>query len=735
MSQRFCAWRNRILFNFAVLSLVLPLVCAAAVTQAPADSLKPPPTPAQTSSPRVVPLNPALPTVFIVGDSTARNQANLGWGDHFAHYFDTSRINVANRAIAGRSSRSYIREGHWDKVLAEMKPGDFVLIQMGHNDGGNPADPKGRGTLKGLGDETQTVTHPDGESETVRTYGWYIRKYIADARAKGATPLLLSLTIRNIWKPGADGELRIERDMGYDAELRQISAAEHVPFIDMSDIEADRLEALGPEKTALLFPKDHTHTSADGAELNAQCVALALQQAHSPLVAYLLPAMLKSSWQRNAVLSASEPGHAATNLHGSAAQGRTAIAAQPATWKLVCSAMARGVARLLSGTRYREGVQNFGFDLTASPQIVHGACTSDKTFFVSVTEPDGDYRVTVVLGSKDEAAATAVKAEARRFMLNEIATEAGRTAKRTFVVNVRTPDVSPTEKVRLKPREIGNLDWDNKLTLEFTGRHPAVQSILIEPAHVPTIYIAGDSTVVDQDKEPWAAWGQILPVFFNAKIAIANEAESGETIASFVGERRFDKIFSTIRSGDYLMMQFAHNDQKPGRGFVPIPEYKQLLMRYIGLARKHGVHPVIVTSMNRRDFMPDGKIVPTLAGYPDAMRQVAQKERVPLIDLNAMSKTLFEAMGPEGTLKAFVHYPANTFPDQPTALADNTHFNSYGALELAECIVQSIRAQHLPLTRFLRRGLAAFNPAHPDPTSVWSLPPDPFTSDITPYER
>jgi rhamnogalacturonan acetylesterase len=262
-------------------SALLLLTATAAFAQ---NSLQPPPTPVQTSVATSAPLNPSLPTVFVVGDSTARNQADLGWGDHFAHSFDTTRINVANRAHAGRSSRTFINEGSWDRVLDEMKPGDFVLLQMGHNDGGSLDGPKARGTLKGLGDETKDVTLPDGHTETVHTYGWYIRKYIADTRAKKATPILLSLTIRNIWKDG-----HIERDMGYDAELKQLAAEQHVAYVDMATVEADRLEATGQEKTALLFPKDHTHTSAEGAELNAQSVAIALRKAHSPLAAYLKP--------------------------------------------------------------------------------------------------------------------------------------------------------------------------------------------------------------------------------------------------------------------------------------------------------------------------------------------------------------------------------------------------------------------------------------------------------------
>ncbi|HKR28647.1 MAG TPA: rhamnogalacturonan acetylesterase [Acidobacteriaceae bacterium] len=420
-------------------------------------------------------------------------------------------------------------------------------------------------------------------------------------------------------------------------------------------------------------------------------------------------------------------------FHPAAPQAAT-VGHPPARYALACGTTTHGRAQSLQGTRYGDG-QQFGFDLTDSPEIREGACSSGKPFFISAAEPDGDYRVTVTLGDKTAAAMTTVKAEARRLMLWDVATQPGKTARRSFVVHVRTPEVNEQEKVRLKPREIGNLDWDEKLTLEFTGEHLAVRSVDIAPVQVPTVYLAGDSTVVDQDNEPWAAWGQMLPVFFNDRLAIANEAESGETIASFVSEHRFDKIFGNLRRGDYLLMQFAHNDQKPGRGFVPIPEYKDLLRRYIGMARERGAHPMLVTSMNRRNFSADGKIVPTLGDYPQAMREVASEERVPLIDLNAMSKTLFEAMGPEGTLRAFVHYSANTFPGQTEALADNTHFNSYGALELAKCVVQAIRDQHLPLAHYLRHDVTQFDPAHPDPPQVWRDPPDPFLSAQKPYER
>jgi rhamnogalacturonan acetylesterase len=276
------------------LSLVL-LTTIASSAQVSAT----PDAPPQITAAQNAPPNSNLPTLFIVGDSTARNQADLGWGDHFAHYFDTTKINVANRAMAGRSSRSYYNEGRWANVLAEMKAGDYVVIQMGHNDGGTTTpqnDTKARASYKGIGDETVEYTLPKPftsgpiaaqTTETIHTYGWYIRKYIADTRAKKATPILLTVTIRNIWVNDPDGNLHVERDMGYREYETQLAASEQVPLVDMATVEADRLEALGPEKTALLFPIDHTHTSAEGAEHNAESVAIALRNAKSPLVAYL----------------------------------------------------------------------------------------------------------------------------------------------------------------------------------------------------------------------------------------------------------------------------------------------------------------------------------------------------------------------------------------------------------------------------------------------------------------
>ncbi|HEX7316374.1 MAG TPA: rhamnogalacturonan acetylesterase [Pyrinomonadaceae bacterium] len=258
--------KNPRAFIFALLVVCLsPLICAAQTGE-----LAPLPTP-----PVQRPANPSLPTLFVVGDSTANNNANggKGWGDPFVAFFDTTKINVLNRARAGRSSRTFLTEGLWEKVLQDLKAGDFVLIQFGHNDGGPLDTGRARGSLPGLGEETKEVTKPDGTKEVVHTFGWYNRKFIADVKAKGATPIVLSLTVRNIWKDG-----KVERGSGkFRQWAEEVARAEGVQFVDVTSIVADKYEALGEEKVRLLFGPDHTHTSPAGAEFNATAVVAGLK--------------------------------------------------------------------------------------------------------------------------------------------------------------------------------------------------------------------------------------------------------------------------------------------------------------------------------------------------------------------------------------------------------------------------------------------------------------------------
>ncbi|HHY86772.1 MAG TPA: GDSL family lipase [Verrucomicrobia bacterium] len=215
-----------------------------------------------------------MPTLFIAGDSTAANGTPdaIGWGRMFADYFDPARMRVVNRAIGGRSSRTFVSEGRWDRLMEEVKAGDFVIIQFGHNDGGPIDSPPARGSLPGLGEETREVT-VNGRQEIVHTFGWYLRKMISDTRAKGATPILASLTVRNFWKDG-----RVERGSGrFGAWTREVAEAEKVAFIDLTKLIADRYDQMGPVEVNSFFPRDHVHTSWDGARFNARLMVSGLK--------------------------------------------------------------------------------------------------------------------------------------------------------------------------------------------------------------------------------------------------------------------------------------------------------------------------------------------------------------------------------------------------------------------------------------------------------------------------
>ncbi len=362
--------------------------------------------------------------------------------------------------------------------------------------------------------------------------------------------------------------------------------------------------------------------------------------------------------------------------------------------------------------------------------VTNDFITSTKPFFFSVQLPEGNYDVKVTLGDIAGESATTVRAECRRLFLQNVQTKKGEVLTKTFTVHVKDSLIRDAAgkvlyKVKLKQREYEYRHWDNLLTLEFNDTAAKVCAVEITPnKKAATIFLAGNSTVVDQDREPWAAWGQMFPSFFEAKnICVANYAESGETLKGFKGARRVDKIFSMAKPGDYLFIEFAHNDQKPGGNHLdPFTTYTATLKEWIADAKKHAITPVLVTSMHRRNFDAAGKILNTLLEYPDAMRKLAKDENILLIDLNAMSKTLYEAWGPTTSLKAFVHYPANSFPGQDKAIADNTHFSTYGAYELARCVVQSIKEQQLPFAKYLRKDIGNFNPAQPDQLENWYWP-------------
>jgi len=397
-----------------------------------------------------------------------------------------------------------------------------------------------------------------------------------------------------------------------------------------------------------------------------------------------------------------------------------------------------GYIRVDPADKYSEE-RGYGFDFDTSPvsidqggtnEVTSGHATSDKPFLFSVALPEGNYNIKVISGNITESSLTTIRAESRRLLFERVKTEPGKFATLSATINIRVPEIKgTTEMVIKKPREEFKLNWDNKMTFEFNGERPCICALEITKTEdAVTIFLAGNSTVVDQDDDPWASWGQMFPGFLKPGIAVANHAESGLSLGSFISGNRLKKVLSTMKKGDYLFIEFGHNDMKEkGPDDGAYKSYSERMRLFVSETRKKGGIPVIVSPANRRSFGEDGKISNSLGDYPEAAKRVAQEMKVPFIDLNAMTKTMYEALGPEGSEKAFVIYPANSFPGEPNALNDNTHFNSYGAYQLAKCIIEGIRLNNLGIKKYIIKGLPVYDPAKPDPFESFSLPLSPHS--------
>jgi lysophospholipase L1-like esterase len=378
-----------------------------------------------------------------------------------------------------------------------------------------------------------------------------------------------------------------------------------------------------------------------------------------------------------------------------------------------------------------------GADLTnvtgkAFVALHRGAVTSSQPFFFSVAVPEGNYRVAVTLGDPKADAVTTVKAESRRLMLERIRTAAGKFETRTFMVNVRSPKISTGGEVNLDSREMNlttheaiSRDWDDKLTLEFSDSDPALAALKIEKVDdAITLFLCGDSTVTDQPGGPITSWGQMVTRWFKPKVAVANHAESGETLKGFLKERRWDKVLDSVRPGDYVIIEFGCNDSKksgpqniyPGQDFSETyvgadTAYKELLKRFAADVQKKGAFPIIVSpSARRQDAAKPG----SLQAYADAAMAAAKEIGVPSIDLNSMGVDINDALGADG-LKQF---------------NDQTHHVAYGAYLQAKCIVFGIKQARLPLAKFIVSDFRNFDPEHPKPLpGSFDLPPDSRSGD------
>lgn len=380
---------------------------------------------------------------------------------------------------------------------------------------------------------------------------------------------------------------------------------------------------------------------------------------------------------------------------------------------------------ILVNTSLVYDAKGYGFDLNSSSnvKINPNSFSALRPTYFSVKVPEGNYQIEVVMGSPEKESNITIKAESRRLMLDQLSIKKGKPVTRIFTVNVRTPKIDDSQNVSLKDREKDILNWDDKLTLEFLG-DVTIQSIKItQKENLTVVYLAGDSTVTDQDVEPWASWGQFITNHFDNSVVVANYAVSGSALSSFKGGNRLKKILSLIKKGDYLFVEFGHNDEKiKGEGNGAWGSYSTLLAEFVQAARDKGAIAVLVTPTQRRAFNENGTLKETHGDFPDAMRTVAQKNNVALIDVTKMTTELYEAWGDEPSRKAFVQYPANTFPGQIKTLEDNTHFNSFGANEIALCVLKGIRELDIPLKKQIKKEVSDYNPKKPNYISNWTLP-------------
>lgn len=224
------------------------------------------------------------PTIYLIGDSTVKNGKGKGdgglwgWGNFLYTYFDTTKIVIENDALGGTSSRTFQTRGLWDKVLEKVKPGDYVIMQFGHNDSSPLVDStRARGTIKGIGNESKDLYNPlTKKQEVIYTYGWYMRKFIKDTKAKGATPIICSPVPLNKWKEG-----KIVRDSSaYAKWAKETAISEHIDFIALNELISNQYDKMGQDvvNRDMFTTTDHTHTSLEGAKINAACLAEGIKE-------------------------------------------------------------------------------------------------------------------------------------------------------------------------------------------------------------------------------------------------------------------------------------------------------------------------------------------------------------------------------------------------------------------------------------------------------------------------
>ena len=380
--------------------------------------------------------------------------------------------------------------------------------------------------------------------------------------------------------------------------------------------------------------------------------------------------------------------------------------------------VAAGYTQVKANTKYSDS-QGYGFesgtvssiDRLWDDDLTTDFLTAKGDMVFSVALPQGNYEVTFILGDGENESETTVWAENRKLMLDRITLAGGVFSRQTVSLRrMETRSMDGSVTMSIKDREKDYRTWDKKLTFVISGKAPAVAGIEIKRNdNVTTLWLCGNSTVVDQIMAPWAGWGQMAPGFFKSSLAIANYAESGLTASGFYSMKRLAKILAEVKKGDFVTVQFAHNDQKNQND---VNNYEATLTKYANEIKAKGATPLFVTS-TARQIETDPKTA--VGGLPERMRALGKKLGVTVLDLNQHSITLGKALG--GNKEKMYMYTAS----------DKTHFCEYGAYELARANIEEIKAKVPELAKHLRDDHEVFDSSKPDPLDVLTRAKTPIT--------
>ena len=380
--------------------------------------------------------------------------------------------------------------------------------------------------------------------------------------------------------------------------------------------------------------------------------------------------------------------------------------------------VAAGYTQVKANTKYSDS-QGYGFesgtvssvDRLWDDDLTTDFLTAKGDMVFSVALPQGNYEVTFILGDGENESETTVWAENRKLMLDRITLAGGVFSRQTVSLRrMETRSMDGSVTMSIKDREKDYRTWDKKLTFVISGKAPAVAGIEIKRNdNVTTLWLCGNSTVVDQITAPWAGWGQMAPGFFKSSLAIANYAESGLTASGFYSMKRLAKILAEVKKGDFVTVQFAHNDQKNQND---VNNYEATLSKYANEIKAKGATPLFVTSTARQNETDPKTAV---GGLPERMRALGKKLGVTVLDLNQHSITLGKALG--GNKEKMYMYTAS----------DKTHFCEYGAYELARANIEEIRAKVPELAKHLRDDHEAFDSSKPDPLDILTQAKTPIT--------